>query len=86
MIKIILVSFSIIFLFSCSEKKEACETKVLEEAIRLSFNQNSLMIDKLIVDSIKFKFVEPSLGKDSIQKIIFRKKNLHSKNTLFFRV
>jgi hypothetical protein len=57
MIKIILVSFSIIFLFSCSEKKEACETKVLEEAIRLSFNQNSLMIDKLIVDSIKFKFV-----------------------------
>ena len=63
--------FCVIFLFSCSEKKLACETNALEEAIRLSFNKNSSIIDKLTVDSIKFKFVEPSLGEDSVQKNIF---------------
>ncbi len=74
MTKIILISFSVIFLFSCGREKLACETNALEEAIRLSFNKNSSIIDRLTVDSIKFKFIEPSLGKDSIQKNIFRKK------------
>ena len=75
MTKIILISFSVIFLFSCCNEKLACETDLLEDGIWLSFNKDSSFMHKVPIDSVKFKFIEPSLGKDSIQRVIFRKKD-----------
>ena len=84
MIKIISVSISVIFLFSCGQEKLACDTDLLEDGIWLSFGNDSSFINRVPIDSVKFKFIEPSLEKDSVQKIIFRKKdNIQGKQYLF---
>lgn len=83
MTKIILVSFSVIFLFSCKDKL-SCETKILKDAIWISFNKDSSFVKRVPIDSVKFIFIEPSLGKDSIQNVIFRKKdNIQNKEYFF---
>ena len=84
MTKIILISFSVIFLFSCGREKLACETQILKDAIWISFYKDTSFIYKVPIDSVKFKFVEPSLGKDSIQNLIYREKdNIQNKKYFF---
>ena len=82
MAKIILFGF--ILLLSCSQDKLTCETDVLQDGIWLSFGNDSSFINRVPIDSVKFKFIEPSLGKDSVQKNVFRKKdNIQGKQYLF---
>jgi len=84
MLKYILLGFCGILFFSQCQNQVSCETKILKDAIWLSFINDSSFVTKVPIDSVKFRFVEPSVGKDSIQKVIFKEKaNIQNKKYFF---